>query len=566
MTPIRAALPAVMLAAALHAPTAVAQEDRDAPAGPAASTAEQDAAAERRERRRARRTIRLEEAVGKDIEDRDGGIEEQVGKLDTKVFFETEWHEFADLDFRRLDESSDQAILDSDDRGSFAFTGVALDLGYQVDKSTRFVMGASYRGLWGNDQIGLASRFGGFFYFTALYVEYAPTIGNYKPVIRLGRQRFDIGGMGGAREFILGDVVDMLRVDLPVPGIGRFILIPINVVGMSLENDDVTFVNFVGQAFTQSFGFRGDRMTRRHGGIFVVNPDKLPDLDVRAYGFYTDIGALGSGSDITYNGRLGNFADNDWVANFGLRAAYTIKDLVTPYASFDGSAGIDRKEVVTNDVNTNGFAWSAGVIVRKDKEKPRDFGIFGEVSYFEAQGPVYRANGQLDSHGYVGMKARQVGGLLANRFLGWHPTAYVGTFGVEDTSQETDRKTGTRVVSAQFNMSPRGPVSFGAGYWFLQDTGRSFVDQATVDQLQAPFGYSREEYEAQARLGRVLGHEVNANVGVALSRNLSFFAQGGVLVPGAYYALPIARIAGTALGSDDPVPFWDFSAGANVSF
>ena len=36
----------------------------------------------------------------------------------------TEWHESNNLDFRALDESSDQAILDSDDRSGFAFTSI----------------------------------------------------------------------------------------------------------------------------------------------------------------------------------------------------------------------------------------------------------------------------------------------------------------------------------------------------------------------------------------------------------------------------------------------------------
>ena len=40
-----------------------------------------------------------------------------------------------------------------------------------------------------------------------------------------------------------------------------------------------------------------------------------------------------------------NFSDNDWVANFGARAAYTfLEDItITPFASFDASVGVDRK-------------------------------------------------------------------------------------------------------------------------------------------------------------------------------------------------------------------------------
>ena len=506
--------------------------------------------------------------VGTDIEDRADQLDEQEKKLETRVFFETEWHEFDNMDFRALDESSDQAVLDSDDRNGFAFTGISLELGYQVDKSARLVVGTSYRGLWGNDQIGNINRFGGFVYFTSLYAEWTPHKWKYQPTFRLGRQRFDLGGQGGAREYILGDIVDQLRVDLPIPKIGKVILIPINVVGLSAENDDVNFVGFIGQQNNQTFGFRGDRMTRRHGAQLVINPEKLPNLDVRAHAFYTDVGALGSGSDISYNGRLGNFSDNDWVANFGARAAYTfLEDItITPFASFDASVGVDRKELVTFDVDTNGYAFSGGLVVRKKKEGPKTWGMYAEASFFQATGPAYNEDGLMYSHGYVGMKARHSGGLLANRFMGWHPTAYVGSFGVSDSPQETSREAGTRLVTLSTNFSLPGPVSIGAGYWFFQDTGVSLLDVNDLDTITPPFGYSREEFAAQQRLGKTLGHEINANVGVRLSKHLSLYAQGGVFLPGAFYEIEIARVAGSALGSSDPQMMWNASAGARMGF
>ena len=504
--------------------------------------------------------------VNQDIEDRPIELEEQEEKLETRVFFETEWHEFNNLDFRKLDESSDQAILDSDDRGGFAFTGVALEIGYQADKSTRLVVGTSYRGLWGNDQIGNSNRFGGFFYFTSLFVEYKPAKLNYQPTFRLGRQRFEIGGMGGARDYILSDTVDQLRIDFPLGNIGTLITIPVNVVGLSQDNDDVTFVNFIGQNTMQSFGFRGQRMTRRHGAVLVINPEKLKALDVRAYGFYTDIGSLGTGSDITYNGRLGNFSDNDWVSNFGLRASYTIADMITPFATFDASIGWDRKERVTNDVDTTGFAWSAGVTARKNKDGPKDWGIRAELSYFEAMGGTWQDNGQQYSHGYVGMKARHIGGLLTNRFLGWHPTGYVGMFGISDNPQDTARKAGSRVITLNGNVALPGPLSLSAGYWYIGDTAFTSLVPSTIDTITPPFGYSRAEYEAQARFGKTLGHEVNFGFGLQASKALGFYARSGVFLPGDFYGIEIARAAGSSLGSSDPQLFWDVSAGTSLRF
>ena len=63
-------------------------------------------------------------AMAQDFEDRETKFDESDEPLQIKVGFDSEWIEFNNLDFRELDESSDQAILDSDDRGAFALTGL----------------------------------------------------------------------------------------------------------------------------------------------------------------------------------------------------------------------------------------------------------------------------------------------------------------------------------------------------------------------------------------------------------------------------------------------------------
>ena len=65
-----------------------------------------------------------------DLEYRESELDRQQDKLEVRGGFEAQWHEYDNIDLRLLDESSDQAILDSDDRSSFAFTGVQLELGY----------------------------------------------------------------------------------------------------------------------------------------------------------------------------------------------------------------------------------------------------------------------------------------------------------------------------------------------------------------------------------------------------------------------------------------------------
>lgn len=492
-----------------------------------------------------------------DIEYRDIELE-GADALEYRVFFEAQWHEYDNLDLRKLDETSDQAILDSDDRSSFAFTGIALELGYRVDDHTRLVVGASHRGLWGADQLGGISRFGGWIYFNAAYLEYTLGSGDTSTRFMLGRQFFKIGGIPGD-EYAFLDVIDGLRIDQSLGGIGTLTLIPIEVPSLASANDHAAFIDYIGQSPNPVFGFNGDTITRRHG--LVLTLDGLVDmLDARAYAFYTDIGAVGTGADITYQGTLGNFADNDWVANFGVRASAEVGPVV-PFASLDVSTGIDRKELVANDVDTNGVAWHLGVAL------PADEGLTGMVSYFDTLGPAYGEDGLQYSHGYVGMKASQVGGVVTDRFMGWHPTPYVGLMGIDTSPHDIDRKSGTRSIHAEVGYALPEVVSVGVGYWFLQDTGISFLDFGTLDtEIDPPYGYSREEFKAEQRLGEVLGHEIDLNVTVPLTDKLSVRGAGGVFLPGPFYELETARVAGTALGSADPAMAWNGNISTALRF
>lgn len=501
-------------------------------------------------------------AQDRDLEYRDVDLDKKdTSRLQTSATIESEWYEYNNLDLRPLDESSDQAILDSDDRNGFAFTGLSLDLGYDVDDDTRLVVSASHRGLWGNDQFGSINRFGGWMWFSAAYVDWRPMKDNALSM-KVGRQYYEIGGLGRTKDYVMADVIDGVRVDLKLAGLGKLVLWPINLYGMSGSNDNANFFSFISQSTSQTFGFRGDHMTRRHGLTLVAN-EVVENLDVRAYAWYTDIGALGTGSDITYDGKLGNFSDNDWVANFGVRGSFSAGP-VTPFAAFDYSMGIDRKELVTRDVDANGYAVTAGVAL-DTMDEDGDAGFSGNVSFYQALGATYDDEGRQISHGYVGMKGRQVGGIIIDRFMGWHPAAYVGMFGISDTSHDVDRKAGTRVISFNGGYELPGPMGIQAGYWFLQDTGFSYItDYATLDNSDPPFGYSTREFAAEERLGRTLGQEIDLSLTAQATDHIMFFAAGGVFLPGEFYSITADRIAGTQLGGDAMT--WTGSGGMEMTF
>lgn len=483
--------------------------------------------------------------------------------LETHLSLESAYHAYNNLDFRKVDESSDQSILDTDDRNAFAFTGIAVNLAYAPVDDLEIDIGVSHRGLWGNDQIGNVNAFGGFVYVTSLAVDWTPngrsTADKDELTVRVGRQFLSIGATP-APDFVLADIIDGVRVDIPV-GPGRFILIPYSMLSSSGDNANANFFSYIGQSSTQNYGFRGDHITSRIGGIFALDR-AVTGLDVRAHFFYTDIGSLGSGSDISYDGMLGNFADNDYVGNYGVRGQYGTGP-VKAYAEFDGSFGIDRKELVAQDVDTNGFAWGGGVAV--DTSDDESLGFVGSLDYFEALGPLFTRDGLQASHGYVSMKGNQVGGLVANRFLGWHPSAYVGMFGIDDNQQDTDRKSGTRSIHAGAGVdAERVGVKLDA--WYMQDTGVTGLNVADLDSMTPPYGYSREEFAAEERLGKPLGVEVDATVNVRANDHLSFIANAGILNPGSYYKIPIGRIAGDQLGAETLTPAYAWNVGTVVEF
>ena len=86
---------------------------------------------------------------------------------------------------------------------------------------------------------------------------------------------------------------------------------------------------------------------------------------------------------------------------------------------------------------------------------------------------------------------------MGNRFLGWHPTAYVGMFGISDNPQDISRKSGTRVMHARTGYTLPFGLGASVGWWSMRDTGSTGFDLDTLTSINPPFGYSREEFAAQ---------------------------------------------------------------------
>ena len=116
----------------------------------------------------------------------------------------------------------------------------------------------SLRGLWGGDQIGQVSGYNSWLYFNNLYVK-AYTTDPDALSLTVGRQYYEIGGLGGTPDYVLADVVDWVRADIPIAGFGKIIVIPVNVSALSGDDAGPDFVSYIGQSNDLSSADRWQR-------------------------------------------------------------------------------------------------------------------------------------------------------------------------------------------------------------------------------------------------------------------------------------------------------------------
>ncbi len=497
-------------------------------------------------------------------------------RLSVSVFLQSEFHTFNNLDLLPLDETSEQSIIDTDDGARFGYTFVAARLRYAIERHLAFNLGLSLQGLWGNDQIGSPNRFGSIFYFSALNFDYEIGERDRGIDFRIGRQYFRIGGT--PKDYFLKDILDAAVVVGKLGKGGDLRIMAFDFYASGESPDEVNFVRYLGQGTDRVEGMRGDTNTFRYGAIYE-NDRLVENLDAKLFLFFADIGAIGTGADITFNGEFGNFADNDWALMSGGRAAYEVamndRLKLRCFGEFARAEGTDRKEDLVRDVDIGGNAFSGGLELAYSMPKSRAIRL--SLQGFHADGPDYASDGLPFSHGFVSFKGDQVGGINLDRYAGWHPSAYVGSGGIDDTPQNVDRKSGTRFVASEVALRLLSATELRLGAWFLWDTGHSFLADRyeTPEQLrealdsgvvEVPFGISREEFFAEARLGKYLGTEYNVGITYEATPALSVYGNGGIFLPGAFYEIPIDRIAGSALGSTDPANFWTVSFGTKVLF
>jgi hypothetical protein len=189
-------------------------------------------------------------------------------------------------------------------------------------------------------------------------------------------------------------------------------------------------------------------------------------------------------------------------------------------------------------------------------------------SFYHFDGGLYGSDGLEYERGFVGFKGARIGGLALARHSGWRPASHVDAAGVVSAPHDQARVSGTEFINAEAGLR-MGQTELTLGFWQLTDTSASFLDIPNLDDLtpEPPFGHTRAEFEAQARLGASLGTAIDVELMHHFNDAFGLYFGYGQFTPGDYYAIEVDKVAGgqyTALGGQEV--FWVSQFGSRVSF
>ncbi|HRP70601.1 MAG TPA: hypothetical protein PLY93_13815, partial [Turneriella sp.] len=194
----------------------------------------------------------------------------------------------------------------------------------------------------------------------------------------------------------------------------------------------------------------------------------------------------------------------------------------------------------------------------------------GELDFFFAQGAKYDKNGNMTSHGFIGMRGDRIGGTLMRRYWGVRPSGYVNYGGIDDTPFDANRKAGSLLLHAGVGAEMWKRFVVRADIWHLQDTGSTSVDfsPTNLDLINNPY-VSRAELEAQKRLGKTLGQEINLTIQYFPNSLLMFQLTASLFVPGSFFDTAVEDIVsknGVPKGGPADADFMGVFLRSTISF
>ncbi len=503
-----------------------------------------------------------------------------------------EFHWWNNTDLRTLNTESDTEIAYTDDQMALALTRAKIDAEVTFpEERIGLELSWGFDGVWGHDQLqGYANP--------GTRIGRANVFWNYlagsvvNSTLTIGRQYFSIGGI--SNDYMLKDVLDAVVIDAKWNKFleARFLVLDVYSGANNYGSDDGEVWNDEFQYFTrddgeQMGGLNGDVSTYRTGLVVslkeLVGMPSGMELDPRLYGFFANVRGNGGGADRSENGQIGNFSDNDWSAMGGGRASFSMSTLpltksLMVYADAAVSAGTDLKRDGEPTVSNLGFGGGMGA--QATLAEMMGLVPFVEIDTFYATGPEYDQKGNLISHGFVSFKGDEIGGLLFRRYWGVHPSSYVDDDGIDNSPFSANRKSGTFMAHAGAGSEIAKKHTVRLDYWFSMDTGTAYLAEygdytygssgTYIDHVASENPYmSKAELEAQKRMGKILGHEINLGYIFEPNKLLSYSITGAVFMPGDFFEKPIEDAAatnGVPKGGASDAFFYGMAFGTELHF
>ncbi|MDH5719174.1 MAG: hypothetical protein OEZ13_01000 [Spirochaetia bacterium] len=484
-------------------------------------------------------------------------------KIKYKIGFIAEGGLFNNADLRKLNETDNLTVENTDDKITTAISRFFVSAYFRVTKRLDFKIDLYKNGYWGSDQLSGSSSNNSFltsgsdpFLFAELYTR-AFLINKTDSTLsmKIGRQFFEIGSL--TRDYVLRDYLDAVTFQYYNKNIGGLKVLAVDFYKMgSSVSDTLNYTRYFSSDDKKVDFFDADVNSLRTGAVYESkdltawgqNKTGPYKLQTKLYGFYARYGALsGTGADITEEGNYGNYADNDYAAVFGNRWIFNGENILF-FIEGAVSTGLDRKMNSADgkniDITADGYALNGGLVFFSN------FGMSISLDAFYASGPVYDEYGREENRGFVSFKGNHIGGLLFSKFLGAHPSDITEVDGFGKDSFGYERKSGTLAarLSCVFDFKQ---VYFGLDMWYFQDTGKSAVEDAPTNSQKA-----------QERFGKALGVETDLFFEFTFENHLSLYAAGGIFAPSYFYK-------GEALSPNDPMGrtnFWGFLIGSRLIF
>jgi hypothetical protein len=519
-----------------------------------------------------------------------------------QITFWSHGNYFNNSDLRKIDNTNQTSVDNTDDKTRFAAGGLQFDNFFPIHPRLDLRFDIWRFGFWGGDQLagrdanndvrqttsGANTVNFGQLYIDA-HLKLNPTR-HERLSLRVGRQDFRLGGKI-FRDYYQDDILDAVVLKWYTKNFGRLDLLLVDVFSNAADTRDVNFIRFLSFEPNQVKNFDGNSATTRHGFVYrlpIIGESEFigTHLDLRTFYYFASFSGTNQplgGADRTNNGTSGNIIDRDFASMRGFRINFGYDTWFRSSLTIADSFGVDRKlpsiYYENKDVGNSGKSFGIDFEFAFFKRRLRFM-----PTYFYADGGRYYADGTQYSHGFVSMKGDQVGGLLTDLNWGVHPSAYTSGQGIADLPYNRDRRSGTEKKHLGFAYGILENLYLKLDWWRLSDTSEiafldsskpslsriisnedptpTFLKDAIINAYQSYYPNNQTVIRAARRFGTPIGEEYNIGLDWNVFKGFKVWTTFAVFRPMRYFTTA-GLIQGAPEGS---TAFTGFQLGTSLIF